>query len=70
MKKAGNWPCIMNAANEIVVDAFLKDRIGFLEMPIIIEKVLEKAIFIEHPSYEDYCNSDAEARVIAKQLIK
>lgn len=69
MKKGGNWPCIMNAANEIVVDAFLNDRIGFLEMPDIIEKVLMRSSFIESPVYEDYCGSDSEAREIAKSLI-
>ena len=70
MKKGGNLPCIMNAANEIVVEAFLQEKIKFLEMPEIIEKVLAKGSFIAHPSYEDYCASDAEAREIAKQLIK
>ncbi len=69
MKKGGNWPCIMNAANEIVVDAFLKDKIGFTKMPGIIEQVLERSFFVSHPEYEDYCSSDSEAREIAKQLI-
>lgn len=69
MKKGGNWPCIMNAANEIAVDAFLKGKTGFLEMPDIIEKVLDKSEFIAHPEYEDYCHSDAEARSVAKSLI-
>ncbi len=69
MKKGGNQPCIMNAANEVAVDAFLKGRLGFLEMPDIIEQVLEKSVFIKTPSYEDYCSSDSEAREIAKQLI-
>jgi len=69
MKKGGNWPCLMNAANEIAVDAFLKEKIGFLEMPEIIEHVLGKANFIDKPDYSDYCNSDAEARQIAEQKI-
>jgi 1-deoxy-D-xylulose-5-phosphate reductoisomerase len=69
MKKGGNWPCIMNAANEVVVDAFLNDRIGFLKMPEIIEQVLVKSSFIKNPEYEDYCGSDAEARQIANMLI-
>lgn len=70
MKKGGNWPCIMNAANEIAVEAFLKGKTGFLEMSDIIENVLEKSSFIASPVYEDYCSSDAEARSIAKSLIK
>lgn len=70
MRKGGNWPCIMNAANEIAVEAFLKGKTGFLEMSDIIENVLEKSSFIASPVYEDYCNSDAEARSIAKSLIK
>jgi 1-deoxy-D-xylulose-5-phosphate reductoisomerase len=69
MKKGGNWPCIMNAANEIVVDAFLKKKIGFLEMSGIIEQVLEKSVFIENPGYEDLCETDSEARQIAEQII-
>ncbi len=69
MKKGGNWPCIMNAANEVVVESFLKEKIGFLQMPEIIEKVLEKSSFITHPVYEDLCSSDAEARIITKSII-
>ncbi len=69
MKKGGNWPCIMNAANEVVVESFLKEKIGFLQMPEIIEKVLEKSSFITHPVYDDLCSSDAEARIIAKSII-
>jgi 1-deoxy-D-xylulose-5-phosphate reductoisomerase len=69
MKKGGNWPCIMNAANEIVVDAFLKEKIGFLEMSGIIEQVLEKSYFIKDPGYEDLCGSDSEARKIAEQIL-
>jgi 1-deoxy-D-xylulose-5-phosphate reductoisomerase len=70
MEKGGNWPCLMNAANEIVVDAFLNSKIGFLEMSDIIEQVLQKSVFIKNPEYSDYCQSDEEARRIAKQLIK
>lgn len=70
MKKGGNWPCIMNAANEIAVDAFLKGKTGFLDMPAIIENVLEKSAFIKDPVYEDYCSSDAEARSKAQSLIE
>jgi 1-deoxy-D-xylulose-5-phosphate reductoisomerase len=69
LKKGGNSACIMNAANEIVVDAFLKEKIGFLDMPEIIEKVIQKVKFIEKPGYEDYVQSDFEARKIALELV-
>jgi len=69
MKKGGNWPCIMNAANERAVNAFLKGKIGFLEMPGIIEQVLEKSVFIPEPSLDDYFASDKEARIFADKLI-
>lgn len=70
MKKGGNFPCIMNAANEIAVNAFLNNKLGFLEMPLIIEKVLEKAVFISKPTYDNYQSSDREARALANDLIK
>lgn len=65
----GNMPCIVNAANEIVVDAFLKDKVGFLEMSDIIEKTMQKTTFINKPAYEDYVASNDEARDIALSLI-
>ena len=65
----GNMACILNAANEVVVAAFLKDRIGFLEMSDIIEKTMQKASFIKTPSYNDYVETDTEARRIAEELI-
>ncbi len=68
MQKGGNLPCILNAANEVVVDAFLKDQIGFLQMCDIIEKTLNKASFIKQPTYDDYVATDNEARVIAQKL--
>ena len=68
-KTKGNMPCILNAANEVVVDAFLKDRIGFQEMSDVIEKTMQKASFIQKPAYEDYVQSDAQARQIAGELI-
>ena len=70
MKKGGNWPCIMNAANESVVSAFLENKLGFLKMPEIIEQVLEKSVYIPEPSLEDYQSSDEEARRYANELIK
>ncbi|MGC9343059.1 MAG: 1-deoxy-D-xylulose-5-phosphate reductoisomerase [Bacteroidales bacterium] len=69
MKKGGNWPCIMNAANEVVVDAFLKEKIGFLQMSGVIEEVLEKSSFIYNPDYDALCESDSEAREIAEKII-
>lgn len=65
----GNMPCILNAANEIVVDAFLKEKIGFTQMSDIIEKTMERSTFIQHPSYDDYVASNDEARAIAQELI-
>jgi len=69
LDKGGNIPCVLNAANEIVVEAFLNDKIGFLEMPEVIEKTMNAVSFISNPSIEDYCESDAEARKIAGQFI-
>ncbi len=69
LRKGGNWPCIMNAANEISVNAFLCERIGFMEMSEIIEKVLEKSNFILNPGIEELKFSDREARILANELI-
>jgi len=66
----GNMACIMNAANEIAVDAFLNDKIGFLAMSDIIEQTMQKASFVQAPSYEDYVETDMEARHIAMEFIK
>lgn len=65
----GNMACIMNAANEIAVAAFLQDKVGFLEMSDIIEKTMQKTSFVQAPCYEDYVQTDAEARCIAKEFI-
>ena len=70
MEKGGNMPCILNAANEIVVAEFLKDKIGFLQMSDIIEEVLAKSEFIAKPVYEDYVATDAMVRILTKELIK
>ncbi len=70
MKKGGNAPCILNAANEIVVDAFLKERIGFLEMSDIIEQTMNKVAFIAKPTYEDYVATDKETRNVTLSIIK
>lgn len=70
LRQGGNMPCALNAANEIVVAEFLKDRIGFLEMSEVVERCLEKNDFIKTPSYEDYVNTDKETRIKALELIK
>lgn len=69
VRQGGNMPCILNAANEIVVSAFLQDKIGFLAMSDIIENVMKKATFVSVPGYEDYVATDAEARRLASELI-
>lgn len=68
--KGGNMPCILNAANEIAVEAFLEDRITFLEMPDVIEKCLQTAPFIKQPSYEDYVDTNTDVRHRAKEFIR
>lgn len=70
IEKGGNMPCILNAANEIVVAAFLREKIGFLQMSDIIEATLSRTNFISHPGYEAYVSTDAEARRIASELIQ
>lgn len=69
-RQGGNMPCILNAANEVVVAAFLQDRIGFLRMSDVIERTMRKASFIVNPSYEDYVATDAEARRLANEELK
>ena len=69
MEKGGNMPCVLNAANEIVVDAFLKDKIGFLSMSDVIENCLEKITFVQNPTLEDYVNTDRETRILANELL-
>jgi 1-deoxy-D-xylulose-5-phosphate reductoisomerase len=68
--KGGNMPCILNAANEIAVYAFLRNKIGFLDITAVIEKTMEKIQFIEKPVLTDYFESDAEARQYAASLIQ
>lgn len=69
LHRAGNMPCIVNAANEVVVAAFLRDEIGFLHMSDVIERTMEKVSYIKVPAYEDYVATDAEARRIACEMI-
>lgn len=70
LDRGGNAPCIINAANEVAVDAFLHDRIGFLEMSEVIESCLATASFVQTPNYEDYVQTDKETRQLADERIK
>lgn len=70
LEKGGNMPCVLNAANEIAVQAFLEEKIGFMSIPKIIEKTMEKASFRLENTLADYLASDGEARDIAKTFIK
>ena len=69
MNRGGNMPCIVNAANEVVVAAFLKDQISFLGMSDVIEKTMNKVAFISNPNYHDYVETDAIARRIAAEFV-
>ena len=69
LKQGGNQPCILNAANEIAVDAFLKDKVSFLQMSDIIEQSMQKVSFIKKPNYSDYVATDAETRRLALEII-
>ena len=70
MEKGGNMPCILNAANEIVVAEFLKDKIGFLQMSDIIEEVMAKAHFVAKPTYDDYVATDEAVRALTSSFIR
>ncbi|WP_203558427.1 1-deoxy-D-xylulose-5-phosphate reductoisomerase [Bacteroides sp. 519] len=69
MHQAGNMPCILNAANEVVVAAFLRDEISFLKMSEVIEETMQKVSYIKSPSYEDYVATDKMARIIAGEVM-
>lgn len=69
LHRKGNAPCVVNAANEVVVAAFLKDQISFLGMSDVIEQTLERVPFIATPTYTDYVSTDAEARRIAAEYV-
>ena len=69
LNKGGNLPCILNAANEIAVYAFLRNRIGFLDMTEVVEQTMQKMPFIQNPTLEEYFESDGEARSFAASLI-
>lgn len=69
LEKGGNAACVLNAANEVAVDAFLHDKIGFLAMSDLIEHCLQKVAYIERPEYEDYVQTDRETREMAKAYL-
>jgi len=70
LKKGGNMPCIINAANEIAVAGFLNKTIGFLAMSNIIERCMQHIAFVNSPDLEDYLNTDKETRIFAQNLIQ
>jgi 1-deoxy-D-xylulose-5-phosphate reductoisomerase len=70
MNKAGNMPCILNAANEIAVNAFLNDQIGFLEMSDLIEFCMGKISYIKKPTLQDYIDTDKETRILAEENLR
>lgn len=70
IRTGGNMPCIMNAANEVVVEAFLQEKIKFPDMPGIIEQTMSRVTFISAPSLDDYSETDREARVVSGRLVK
>lgn len=69
LRKGGNMPCIINAANEVVVNAFLQDQIGFLQMSDVIEKCMQEIGFIEQPGLNNYLETDQHTRIFANQLV-
>jgi len=69
LARGGNMPCVLNAANEVAVQEFLQDRIGFLQMSEVVEQCLAKMDYIASPAFEDYVNTDKETRIKAKELI-
>ena len=70
LEKGGNLPCVLNAANEIAVWAFLHNRIGFLDMTAVVEQTMDYVTYIEKPNLEEYFETDGEARNFAASLIK
>jgi 1-deoxy-D-xylulose-5-phosphate reductoisomerase len=69
LHQGGNMPCVLNAANELAVYGFLKNRLGFLDMTEVIERTMTNMPFIENPTLEEYFESDGEARNFAASLI-
>ncbi len=70
LNRGGNMPCILNAANEVVVQAFLTDKISFLQMPEIIEQIMEKSTYLKNPNLDDYIQTDKETRIMTAARVK
>ncbi len=70
LHRGGNMPCVLNAANEVAVDEFLKEKISFLDISEVVERCLNKMDYVRSPVYEDYVNTDRETRIRALELIK
>jgi 1-deoxy-D-xylulose-5-phosphate reductoisomerase len=70
MRRGGNMPCVLNAANEVVNLAFREARCGFLQMSDIIARTMDRVAYIAKPTYEDYVQTDKEARLIAEEMLK
>ena len=70
LRQGGNMPCILNAANEVVVQAFLKSRVRFVQMPDIIEESMQRATFLENPDLNAYIQTDKEVRLLTHSIIK
>ncbi|MGY2131630.1 1-deoxy-D-xylulose-5-phosphate reductoisomerase [Hymenobacter sp. HD11105] len=70
MRRGGNAPCVLNAANEVAVAAFLRDGIGFLQMPDLVENCLSKVSYLAEPALDDYVQTDQETRRVAQEFLK
>ncbi|MFA5327536.1 MAG: 1-deoxy-D-xylulose-5-phosphate reductoisomerase [Prolixibacteraceae bacterium] len=70
LNQGGNMPCVLNAANEVVVQAFLNDKISFLQMPEIIEQIMEKSTYLKNPNLDDYVQTDKETRIKTAARVK
>ncbi|RAK65339.1 1-deoxy-D-xylulose-5-phosphate reductoisomerase [Hymenobacter edaphi] len=70
MRRGGNAPCVLNAANEVAVAAFLREQIGFLQLPEVVESCLTRVSYLAEPSLDDYVQTDAETRRVAAELVK
>ncbi|MBQ5617440.1 MAG: 1-deoxy-D-xylulose-5-phosphate reductoisomerase, partial [Bacteroidaceae bacterium] len=70
LAKGGNIPCVVNAANEVCVAAFLNDRIKFTDMPRLIERAMDEAAYILKPTLDDYIETDKEIRRQVEEWIK
>ena len=69
IETGGNMPCVINAANEVVVAEFLKDRIGFLQMSDVIESCMNKVSYLKRPTLQDFIETDKETRILAEELV-